>query len=125
MAGILFIRTHNLARLRPFYEETMEMEAWLEQPGIAIMSHENLLVGLHEADAEDTDGLITFWYETREKVDEMYERLRATAVSPPKVNEQYQIYNFFATDPDGRKVECQAFLHPTRAVAGVPARAGA
>ncbi len=125
MAGILFIRTRDLTRLRPFYEDTMEMEPWLEQDGIAIMAHENLLLGLHEADAVDTDGLVTFWYETRNEVDEMYERLRPTALSPPKVNTTYRIYNFFATDPDGRKIECQAFLHPTRPVSGVPARDGA
>jgi hypothetical protein len=27
------------------------------------------------------------------------------------VNDRYRIYHFFATDPEGRKLEFQAFLH--------------
>jgi predicted lactoylglutathione lyase len=125
MAGIVFVRTHALAPLREFYLETMGMSVWLEQPGIAILSHENMLVGLQEADTTDRDSLLTFWFRSREEVDAMFERVRASALSPPRVNEQYQIYNFFATDPDGRRLECQAFLHPTPAVDGVPELPGA
>ena len=31
---------------------------------------------------------------------------------PPKVNPTYDIYNFFARDPDGHLVEFQRFLDP-------------
>lgn len=125
MAGIVFVRTKDLASVREFYTGVMEMKPWLEQPGISIVNHENLLLGLHESDTADTDSLITFWYRTRTEVDAQYERLRASALSPPEVNDRYGIYNFFATDPDGRRIECQAFLHATGAVAGVPEREGA
>ena len=30
---------------------------------------------------------------------------------PPETNEQYEIYQFFATDPEGRSVEFQTFEH--------------
>jgi catechol 2,3-dioxygenase-like lactoylglutathione lyase family enzyme len=120
MAGIVFIRTTDLERLRSFYVDQVGMEPWLEQPGIAILSHENLLVGFQESDTADTDGLITFWYRTRAEVDEMYDRFRASALTEPAVNERFGIYNFFARDPDARRVEFQAFLHGTAEVRGVP-----
>ena len=31
-------------------------------------------------------------------------------------NEQYQIYQFFAEDPEGRTLEFQAFLHPVEPI---------
>jgi hypothetical protein len=39
-----------------------------------------------------------------------------TADGPPRVNDRYQIYQFFAKDPEGRQLEFQAFLHPLSVV---------
>lgn len=46
----------------------------------------------------------------RETVDDAHDRLGEAAVEEPHENVQYDIYQFFAEDPDGRTVECQAFL---------------
>jgi catechol-2,3-dioxygenase len=121
MAGIVFLRTRMLEQLRPFYVDTLGMESWLEQPGIAILAHENMLIGLQQSDVADRDGLLTFWFRRRDEVDAMHARLADVADEPPQVNARYGIYNFFARDPEGRRIECQAFLHATRAVSGVPA----
>ena len=118
MAGIVFLRTAAFDAVREFYLTEAEMEIWLEQPGIAILRHGNMLIGFHRQPQADLDGLITFSYETREEVDEMYTRLRDVATGAPKENPKYRIYHFFATDPEGRKIEFQQFLH---AVPGVPA----
>jgi catechol 2,3-dioxygenase-like lactoylglutathione lyase family enzyme len=120
MAGIVFIRTADLQRLRSFYVDRVGMAPWLEQPGIAILSHENLLVGFHETGSVDRDSLITVWLRTRNEVDAMHAQFRDCALTAPAVNERFRIYNFFATDPDGRKIEFQAFLHETNEVDGVP-----
>ena len=120
MAGIVFIRTVDLPRVREFYIDTVGMKSWLEQPGIAILSHENLLVGFQAAEHSDRDSLITFWLRSRDDVDAMYERLLGSTQTEPAVNDRYRIYNFLATDPDDRRVEFQAFLHGTNAVTGVP-----
>jgi hypothetical protein len=107
--------------VRTFYTERVGMAVWLEQPGIAILRHGNLLVGFHRQPTSDLDGLITFFYETRAEVDEMYARLHGIATGEPKENPKYQIYHFFAIDPEGRKIEFQQFLHPVPEIPGTGA----
>jgi catechol 2,3-dioxygenase-like lactoylglutathione lyase family enzyme len=112
MAGIVFLRTAAFEKVRAFYTEQVGMAVWLEQPNIAILRHGNMLIGFHRQPTPDLDGLITFFYDTRAEVDEMYARLRDVATGAPKENPRYGIYHFFATDPEGRKIEFQQFLHP-------------
>jgi hypothetical protein len=112
MAGIVFLKTRSLAEVRRFYEGRVGMGVWLEQPGIAILKHGNMLIGLHKQPEPDMDGMVTFFYATRGEVDEMYERLSYVATSEPKENPKYRIYHFFGKDPEGRNIEFQHFLHP-------------
>lgn len=42
----------------------------------------------------------------------MHGKLEDIADGKPRHNERYQIYQFFAKDPEGRNLEFQAFLHP-------------
>ncbi len=111
MAGIVFLKTEDLAKTVAFYTGTVGMRVWLEQPEITILRHENLLIGFQQHSRPDTGGVITFFYPERQAVDAIYEELRDTALEPPRVNERYSIYNFFARDPDGRLIEFQQFLH--------------
>jgi catechol 2,3-dioxygenase-like lactoylglutathione lyase family enzyme len=111
MAGIIFLRTARFEEVRAFYTETIGMSVWLEQPDVAILRHGNMLIGFHRQPEADLDGLITFFYETRDEVDQMHARLRGVAAGAPKENPKYQIYHFFARDPEGRKIEFQQFLH--------------
>jgi len=48
MAGIVFLKTKQLEQVRRFYEDRVGMTVWLEQPGIAILKHGNLLIGFHQ-----------------------------------------------------------------------------
>jgi catechol 2,3-dioxygenase-like lactoylglutathione lyase family enzyme len=105
------LRTQDLEGIRDFYVERVGMKPWLAQDGIEILHHDCFLVGFQRADAVDRDGLLTFVYRSSGEVDRVYERLEKIALAPPKRTEHYQIYNFFATDPDGRRIEFQAFLH--------------
>lgn len=107
--------------MRTFYTERVGMAVWLEQPGIAILRHGNLLIGFHCQPEADLDGLITFFYETRDEVDEMHARLHGIATGEPKENPKYGIYHFFALDPEGRKIEFQQFLHPVPEIPGTGA----
>jgi catechol 2,3-dioxygenase-like lactoylglutathione lyase family enzyme len=111
MAGIVFLKTENLERIGRFYTGRIGMHVWLEQPEITILRHENLLVGFQQHSTSDITGLLTFFYPEKSGVDEMYETLRAVALEPPRRNERYHIYHFFARDPDGRLIEFQQFLH--------------
>ena len=111
MAGIVFLKTKNLARILAFYTGPVGMSVWLEQPEITILRHENLLIGFQQDSAPDTGGLITFFFPHKGDVDAMFEALGSVALEPPRINERYRIYQFFARDPDGRMVEFQQFLH--------------
>ena len=87
------------------------MTVWLEQPDICILQHGNFLVGFHDQAEADLSGVLTFFYDTREEVDAMYAKLADIATTDLKENTKYQIYNFYAKDPEGRTTEFQAFLH--------------
>ena len=110
--GIVFLRTAQFDAVASFYLDRIGMTVWLEQPDISILRHGNLLVGFHRQATADLDALLTFFYDSREDVDAMYAKLRDIAISKPKENATYRIYNFFGVDPEGRKIEFQCFLHP-------------
>ena len=111
MAGIVFLRSNNLSEMLEFYCNRIKMTKWLSQPDIEILQHENFLVGFHHQSTVDKDSLLTFFYQTKEEVDNMYNQLKDIAVTEPVKNTKYNIYNFFARDPEGRKLEFQSFLH--------------
>jgi hypothetical protein len=113
MSGIVFFGSREHDSVVEFYTETLGADRWLEQPDCTILKYDNQLFGFCDRDDADTEGVLTFVREDREGVDELYDRLRDRARGPSEVNERYEIYQFFADDPEGRTVEVQAFLHPT------------
>lgn len=111
MTGIVFFGTERHDDVVGFYRDVVGADVWLEQPGCTILEHGNLLVGFCDREETEDCGTVTFVYDDREAVDEMYERVGDAARDAPRENERYQIYQFFADDPDGRAVEFQTFLH--------------
>ncbi len=111
MAGIIFLRTENLDETIQFYTERLGMIVWLEQKGCTILNHGNLLLGFCQKDVCETEGVLTFFSETKEDVDRMYCELQDIATTSPEKNDIYNIYQFYATDPEGRTLEFQSFLH--------------
>jgi catechol-2,3-dioxygenase len=119
--GLVFVKTKDLPKIVKFYQDSIDMKVWLEQPNITILSHGNMLIGFHQQPADEVTStqeiMYTFVYPSRSEVDAMYARFRGTtADGPPRENAKYQIYQFFAADPEGRKLEFQAFLHPLKTV---------
>ncbi len=112
MSGIVFFKTKMLEQLKEFYTYQIGCEIWLEQADCALFRHGNFIFGLCQRDEHDAGGMLTFFYETREEVDSMYEKFKDIAVSEPAHNEKYEIYQFFARDPEGRMLEFQYFDHP-------------
>jgi len=122
LGGLTFLKTKKREELVDFYTKQLKMQVWLEQPDITILSHGNLLVGLHQQNNEKADlqGMYTFVYPSLSDVDTMYDKLQAVADDPPRCNDKYSIYQFFARDPEGRQLEFQAFLHPVATVTSDP-----
>jgi len=113
MSGIVFFGSDSYEETATFYVEEVGAEVWLEQSSCVILRYDNLLFGLCDAEASETDGTLTFVADDRRSVDEFYERFADRADGEPRVNEAFDIYQFFATDPDGRTMEFQTFRHET------------
>jgi len=111
MSGIIFFRTVDLARINSFYQDRLGMRLWLDQGGCRIFQNGNLLLGFCQRDEADLGGTITIFYPDRESVDEAYLKLKELAIAPPALNPIYQIYHFYARDPEGRSLEFQHFEH--------------
>ncbi|UCD20046.1 MAG: VOC family protein [candidate division WOR-3 bacterium] len=112
MAGIVFFKTYQINDLERFYTEELGMEVWLRQADCIILRHENLLLGFCARAEVERSGIITFVYRTRKEVDALHARLGDVASAPPAVNDKYNIYHFFGSDPEHRLLEFQCFLHP-------------
>lgn len=119
MAGIVFFATESLPAVLEWYRDVLDFETWLEQPDCTILRRGNLLLGFCERDRADTDGIVTVLVDSRAAVEEFHERLGDRAEGPPSENERYRIFHCFGTDPDGRAVEIQTFLHEIEPIPGV------
>ncbi|SDM19570.1 hypothetical protein SAMN04487949_1233 [Halogranum gelatinilyticum] len=111
MSGIVFFATEHHDAVVEFYTEVVGASVWLEQPDCTILKYDNLLVGFCARDETDDCGTVTFVADSRAGVNAMHERVGDAAREEPHLNEKYDIYQFFASDPDGRTVEFQSFEH--------------
>lgn len=107
--GIVFFRSTAHTEVVEFYTQRVGATTWLEQPDCTILEYQGFRFGFCDRDAADTEGIITFLIEDRAGVDAVYDRLRDIATEAPAFNETYDIYQFFASDPEGRTVEFQTF----------------
>lgn len=108
-SGIVFFKTKDLPAITEFYQEEIGCELWLDQGGCHILKYGTMLLGFCQREIVDACGIITFVYDAKEGVDEIYQKLLPIADAPPHDNPEYRIYQFFAKDPEGRVIEFQYF----------------
>ena len=108
MDGIVFFRTRQHDDVVAFYRD-LGATVWREQPDCTILQAGNFKFGFCTRETADTEGIVTFVFDARSGVDDAYDRLAERADEEPRFNETYDIYQFFATDPEGRTVEFQTF----------------
>ncbi|MBP1986557.1 hypothetical protein J2753_001051 [Halolamina salifodinae] len=70
--GIVFFRTADRDSVVDWYREVVGAETWLEQPGCTILAFENFRFGFCDAEETETEGILTFVYDTTEEVDELH-----------------------------------------------------
>lgn len=109
MSGLIFFGTENLDKISRFYTEDIGMTLWLDQGACRIFQHGNFLLGFCQREEIETEGIITFFYNSRKEVDELYYKLKLSHKSEVRYNPQYDIYHFFSRDPEGRIIEFQHF----------------
>lgn len=107
--GIVFFRTGAHDAVIEFYTARVGATVWREQPDCTILDYEGFRFGFCARENPETDGILTFVVPDREGVDAAHERLGDAVREPPHSNERYAIYQFFASDPEGRTVEFQCF----------------
>ena len=112
MSGIVFFATENHDAVVDFYTETVGATVDLEQPDCTVLGYDNLRFGFCAREETDDCGILTFVVDDRAAVDDAHDRLGDAAREDPHENGTYDIYQFFAADPDGRTVEFQTFLDP-------------
>ncbi len=112
MSGIVFFATTILDKLKEFYSGLPGCRLWMTQEDCLIFRHGNFLFGFCEREKAQTDGLLTFVFESREEVDQIYEKFKNISENKPDFDSKYQIYNFYAKDPEGSRLEFQYFENP-------------
>lgn len=113
--GIVFFRTTQLDSVIQFYTSKVDCEIWYEKENCKILKHGNMLIGFCQSDVADTSAMITFFYNSQQMVDDKFNELQELATTEPVIYEKYNIYQFFATDPDNRNIEFQYFLDSIKA----------
>ncbi|MFO7815889.1 MAG: nitroreductase family protein [Halanaerobiales bacterium] len=113
MSGIVFMKTKNLKQISKFYQEELGMELWQDQGRCMIFEKGNLQLGFCQSEKIENDGIITFYFKDKKAVDKFYKNISdgIDISKEPQVNEDFNIYQFFAKDPEGRTLEFQTFLH--------------
>lgn len=111
MSGIVFFKTRKLEELKKFYISKVGCEMWMDQGDCCILQNDNLLFGFCNRDYVESQGMITFYFNTKEEVDRIYMKFRETADAAPRDNPKYPIYHFFTKDPEGRIIEFQYFYN--------------
>jgi catechol 2,3-dioxygenase-like lactoylglutathione lyase family enzyme len=111
---IHFYKVDDLKKTREFYQDVLGCSLYKDQGSCLIYDVKGLgKIGFctHHPTQKNDATCITFVYETKEEVDAMYALLKNyTALEHPHENTQFQIYQFFAKDPNGLTLEFQVFL---------------
>ena len=113
---IAFYPCHDLAATTDFYTRDLQLELVRDQKTCVIFkvaSEAYLGFCQHEGKIPNHQGVVITVL--TEEVDEVYRRLLRLNVETegkPKQNGRFGIYHFFASDPDGYRLEVQRFLEP-------------
>jgi catechol 2,3-dioxygenase-like lactoylglutathione lyase family enzyme len=111
---ITFLPTKDLQSTTHFYTEIIGLQIFLDQGDCVIFrTCDNAYIGFCEREFIKFEGRIILTFIV-DDVDEIYENLISQVdivMSPPTINQKYQIYHFFITDPNGYLVEIQKFLN--------------
>jgi catechol 2,3-dioxygenase-like lactoylglutathione lyase family enzyme len=125
---LTFFRVRDLDATRDFYERDLGLTLERDQGSCLIFAAGSGYVGFctlgddaQRAAPSDPEGgradaasapLLTF---VTDDVDGLYARMRRLGIeteSPPRHDDRFGIYHFFARDPDGHRLEVQRFDVP-------------
>lgn len=114
---VTWVYTDDLARTVPFYADALGLPLVLDQGACRIFqAAPNAFLGVCQTrpgrEVEPRGVVLTL---VSADVDSWYERLHNLGIAlegTPQRSEQFNVYCFFARDPNGYLVEFQSFLDP-------------
>ena len=114
---VTWVYTDDLAGTARFYEETLALQLALDQgPCRIYRTGASSFLGLCRTRpgrfVEPRGVVVTL---VTPEVDAWHARLAAAGVTieaPPRLSETFNVYGFFAFDPNGYRIEFQAFRDP-------------
>jgi len=113
---ITWVYTYDLAETARFYAETLGLEMVLDQGNCRVFQVTSAsFIGLCQRPDRDVEPKGVIISLLTPDVDGWYERLIAAGVdvvAPPKFSETSKAYAFFCRDPEGYRIEFQAFRDP-------------
>jgi predicted enzyme related to lactoylglutathione lyase len=113
---IPFLPTTDLERTHSFYTEALGLELARDQGTCRIYRiREGAFIGFCAAETRMSEASRTILTLVSDDVEGWHERLDSRGVAtdgPPRLNDRYGIFHFFASDPEGYRVEVQRFLEP-------------
>lgn len=114
---VTWVYTDDLAGTARFYSETLALQQVLDQGACRIFrTGDSSFLGVCQVrpgrEVEPRGVVITL---VTDDVDGWYARLDGLGVpvdAPPRRSEAFNVYAFFARDPNGYRIEFQRFLDP-------------
>jgi hypothetical protein len=111
MSGLVFFKTEKLEQLKMFYRDRLDADLWKDQGDCLIFEKNGFRFGFCSREETENCGVLTFVFDNKEEVDKIYEDLDDLAKGKPVSRKpDYEIYQFFARDPEERTLEFQCFL---------------
>lgn len=111
---ITFFQCSSLETVHGFYHDCLELELYKDQGVCRIYQTPGGAVGFcTHLERTSSSSIICFVLKDKQTVDEYFEKVRdygAEILTNPIIKDEFGIYQFFANDMEGNKVEFQCFL---------------
>lgn len=94
------------------YWLNLGLTLYMKQPNCIILDSKEGQIGFLESKDHQPPvySCISFTKDTKEEIDELYNKYKDIALAPPKNHHTAPVYSFFMKDPNGLKVEFQTFI---------------
>ena len=94
------------------YWLNLGLTLYMRQPNCIILDSGEGQIGFLEKQEHNPPiySCISFTKESKEEIDELYNKYAHIALAPPEVHKTAPVYSFFMLDPNGLKVEFQTFI---------------
>ena len=116
-AQITFLYVSDLEASARFYQDGLGLPLALDQGSCRIyrVRGTQAYLGVCLGDPPPDNDIALIFTLVTDDVDALHQRIVAAGFTPdhePRHNPRYQIYHFFARDPDGYRIEVQRFDDP-------------